>query len=313
MTRVFLSSRVNVRSPPGCIPIKPTSRLIFSNSTLFSASILLPLFLWSTLTVPFPFSKHISSLKAKFFPRLKTSRCISTVFSDDILLRSFSFFCTTLFFGPFLHKLLPGWFLFLSITNVNKLERLHRATNLLITSCLSSSPIPFFLSDAFLSPLRVTLNHFALFFYVGSLCLPTSFFISGLARFEVKPRLSRSYWRGFGSTAPLMVTRNSPWEAFSIFPPSFPRNPPSFRLELTFSTSCSVLTPLSRQGVALVYLDSLPSHNLVIWTNGFAFYPFGKEGSDVLVNCSLCGEKAILSFSGCPVCSSCSGGACIIL
>ena len=99
----------------------------------------------------------------------------------------------------------PGWFPFLSATNLTKLERLHRAASRAITGCLSSSPIPLLLSEASLPPLRVTLTHFTLFSYERALRLPTSFPISGLARLGVKPRLCRSSWRAFGSTHPLML------------------------------------------------------------------------------------------------------------
>ena len=42
-------------------------------------------------------------------------------------------------------------------------------------------------------------------------------------------------------------------------------------------------------------------------------FPFGKGGSGVLVNCSLCGTKATLFFLAGPVCSSFSAEACPIL
>ena len=64
---------------------------------------------------------------------------------------------------------------------------------------------------------------------------------------------------------------------------------------------------------ALVYLDSLPPHDLVLWTDGSVPFPFGKGGSGVLANCSLCGTEATLSFSAGPVCSSFSAEACAIL
>ena len=48
-------------------------------------------------------------------------------------------------------------------------------------------------------------------------------------------------------------------------------------------------------GGALTYFDFLPSHDLVIWTDG-SFFPFGKSGSGVLTNCSLCDTEATLSF-----------------
>ena len=48
---------------------------------------------------------------------------------------------------------------------------------------------------------------------------------------------------------------------------------------------------------------------LMIWCS----FPFGKGGSGVLANCSLCGTEATLSFSAGPVCSSFSAEACAIL
>ena len=53
---------------------------------------------------------------------------------------------------------------------------------------------------------------------------------------------------------------------------------------------------LSRQGAALTHLDSLPLHDLVFWTDGSDPFRFGKGGSGILANCSLCGTKATLSF-----------------
>ena len=71
--------------------------------------------------------------------------------------------------------------------------------------------------------------------------------------------------------------------------------------------------PLSRQSAALAHLDFLLPHNLVLWTDGSVPFPFGKAGSGVLANCSLCGTEATLSFSTGPVCSSFSAEASAIL
>ena len=117
-------------------------------------------FLGATFDRTLSFTKHVSSLKAKFFPRLKALRCISASSwgpSKESL---------SVLYKSFLRSLLtyasPGWFPFLSATNITKLERLHRAASRAITGCLSSSPIPL-LSEASLSPLRVTLTDFTLF------------------------------------------------------------------------------------------------------------------------------------------------------
>ena len=85
-------------------------------------------------------------------------------------------------------------------------------------------------------------------------------------------------------------------------------------MESTLSTLCSRSDPsLSRQGAALSHLDSLPYHDLVLWTDGSVPFPFGKDGSGVLAICSLCGTEATLSFSAGPVCSSFSAEVCAIL
>ena len=99
--------------------------------------------------------------------------------------------------------------------------------------------------------------------------------------------------------------------ACPLFPPW---NLPSFAVESTLSTPCSRSDPpLSHQGVALAHLDSLPPHDLVLWTDGFVPFPLDKGGSGVLANCSLCGIEVTLSFSTGSVCSSFSAEACTIL
>ena len=180
-----------------------------------------------------------------------------------------------------------------------------------ITGCLSSSPIPLLLTEAFLPPLRVTLTHSTLFSYEQALRLLTSFPISGLARLGVKPRLCRSSWRAFASTHPLMLPSTCSREALVACPPW---HLPSFTVESTFFSPCSRSDPPhSHQGAALTHLDSLPPHDLVLWTDGSVPFPFCKGGSGVLSKCSLCGTEATLSFSAGPVCSSFSGEACAIL
>ena len=43
-------------------------------------------------------------------------------------------------------------------------------------------------------------------------------------------------------------------------------------------------------------------HNLAIWTDGPVLFSFGKGGSSVLANCSLCGTEVTLSSLEGPVC-----------
>ena len=261
-----------------------------------------PTFLGVTFDRTLSFSKHVSSLKAKFFPRLKALHCISASSwgpsKESLSLLNESFLRSLLTYASL------GWFPFLSATNFIKMERLHRAASRTITGCLSSSPIHLLLSEASLPSLRVTLTHFTLFSYERALRLPTSFPISGLARLGVRPRLCRSSWRAFASTHPLMLPSTCSREVLLACPPCPPWNLPSFMVESTLSTPCSCSDPpLSRQGATLAHLDSLPFHDLVLWTDGFVPFSFGKGGSGVLANCSLCGTEATLSFSAGPVCS----------
>ena len=101
-------------------------------------------------------------------------------------------------------------------------------------------------------------------------------------------------------------------EAHLACPPFPAWNLPSFTVESILSAPCSRSDPpLSRQGAALAHLGSLPSHDLVLWTDGS--FPFRKGGSGVLANCSLCGSEATLFFLADPVCSSFSAEACAIL
>ena len=223
-----------------------------------------PTFLGVTFDRALSFSKHISSLKVKFFPRLKALCCISASSwgpsKESLSLLYKSFFRSLLTYAS------PGWFLFLSATNITKLERLHRAASRAITACLSSSLIPLLFTEVSLPPLRVTLTHFTLLSYERALRLPTSFPISGLARLGVKPRLCRSSWRAFASTHPLMFPSTSSREILLACPFFPPLNLPSFTMESTFLSPFSRSNPpLSCQDEALAHLDSLLP---MIWYSG---------------------------------------------
>ena len=181
-----------------------------------------PTFLGVTFDRTLSFSKHVSSLKAKLFPRLKALCCISAS-SWGLSKESLSLLYKC-FLRPLLTYASPVWFPFLSATNSTKLERLHRAASRAITGCLSSSSIPLLLFETFLSPLRVTLTHCTLLSYERALGLPTSFPISGLARLGVKPRLCRSSWRALASTHPLMLPSTCSREALLACLPFPPQN-----------------------------------------------------------------------------------------
>ena len=150
---------------------------------------LIPTFLGVTFDRTLSFSKHVSSLKAKFSPRLKALCCISASSWSPSMESLFLLYKS--FLQPLLTYASPEWFPFLSATNITKLERFYRPASRAITGCLSFTPIPLLLSEASLPPPRVIMTHFTLSSYNRALLLPTSFPISGLARLGVKPRLCR--------------------------------------------------------------------------------------------------------------------------
>ena len=111
-----------------------------------------------------------------------------------------------------------------------------------------------------------------------------------------------------------MLPSTSATKALLAFPPFPPWNLPSFTMKVTLSTPCSRSDlPLTCQGEALAHLDSFLPDDLVLWTDGFVPFPFGKGGSNAPANCSLCDTEATLSFSSGPVCSSFSAEVCAIL
>ena len=236
-----------------------------------------PTFLGVTFDRTLSFSKHVSSLKAKFFPRLKALRCISASSwgpSKESL---------SILYKAFLRSLLtyasPGWFPFLSVTDITKSERIHRADSRAITGSLSSSPNPTSSLRGFSTPppLQVTLSHFTLSSHERALRLPTSFPISSLARLGVKPRLCRSSWRAFASTHPLIPSSTSPREALtfllrtcfpSLWSPPFPLHALAL-ISLSFSRRCSSrppwLCPHSRSGTLDWRLCSFSSWQGRLW------------------------------------------------
>ena len=107
-TGVFLSIQANVRPPSSqWIPTKLTSNLLLLGSRLcFHPT---PTFLEATFDRTLSFSKHVSSLKAKFFPRLKALRCISA--SSWSPSKKSLYLLYKFFFGPFSLTLhLDGFF-----------------------------------------------------------------------------------------------------------------------------------------------------------------------------------------------------------
>ena len=79
-----------------------------------------PTFLGVNFDHTLSFSKHVSSLKAKFFPCLKALHYISASswgpFKESLFLLYKAFLWPILTYAP------PGWLSFLNITNITKFE-----------------------------------------------------------------------------------------------------------------------------------------------------------------------------------------------
>ena len=156
----------------------------------------------------------------------------------------------------------PVWFLFLSVTNIFKLKRFYQAASRAITSCPWYCAIPVFLFEKSLSSNEP--------FWDIMLCN----FMSGL--FVVYPLFLFQNWpdlnciRGFWSSCDPLVPSSC------LLTPSF--------LEIVIlycRTHFFVLRILALTFVFLakwvLFFNFPSSHNFVIWTDGFASVPFGKE------------------------------------
>ena len=117
-----------------------------------------PTFLGITFNHILFFSRHVSSLKAKFFPRLKAFCCISASSWGPSMESLFLSLLHKAFLLLLLSYASTGCFSFLSVTNFTKFEHLHQAASRAFNGCISSSAIPFLLFKASLFPLRVTLT-----------------------------------------------------------------------------------------------------------------------------------------------------------
>ena len=95
------------------------------------------------------------------------------------------------FLWPLLAYASPRWFLFLSVTNITKLEHFHRAASCTIYGCLWPFSIPLLFFEACLPPQRVTLTHLTLSILWAGSSSPNllSHFRFGQTRSETKTLL----------------------------------------------------------------------------------------------------------------------------
>ena len=126
-----------------------------------------PIFLRITFDHALSFSKHVFSLKAKFFSRPEALRCISASSCGP------SFFCITIFFAPF-------YLCFTPMVSFSKRCQYYQIETPLPSGYRHlrlplALPYPTSSLRGVSKILRVTLTHFALSAYERALRLPTSF------------------------------------------------------------------------------------------------------------------------------------------
>ena len=145
--------------------------LLFNSHLRFNPT---PTFPGVTIDRTLSFSKHVSSLKAKFFAHLKALRCISASSwgpsKDSLSLLYKAFLCFTRMVSFLKRSISSNWNAF---------------TGRLIAPSPAAShpPLSHFSS---LGLLFLTLTHFALSFYKRALRFPNFFPILGLARHGVR-------------------------------------------------------------------------------------------------------------------------------
>jgi len=81
-----------------------------------------------------------------------------------------------------------------------------------------------------------------------------------------------------------------------------PLDPPNFTMT-TFIECCSCSNP-GRSDAAADFLRSLPTFNVVIWTDDSVPSPLGAGGASVQAACRRCSFSSSLSYSAGPVSSS---------
>ena len=248
-----------------------------------------PTFLGVTFDRTLSFRPHVSSLRAKFLPRLKALKAVASASWGPSKESLASFFKT--FLLPVLTYASPGWFPFSYPSHILQLEVLHRAACRVISGCLSSSPTDLLHVEAGIPPLHLTFVLRSLLFFERVLRLPSSFSpLPTLASTPVRPRLKRSSWRDLCLSHSLSPSLSTPRELFHLSPPFPPQQSPSFTLDLSLGSTTCFRTdpPYTRFFLANLHLSSLPSSDLSIWTDGSVPIPHGPGGAGVLALCSLC-------------------------
>ena len=196
-----------------------------------------PTFLGVAFDRTLSFKHHVLSLRKKFHSRSRAFRSIASASWGP----SKESLCTLYkaFICPILKYASPSWFPFLSPTHITTVERMYRSSCIVITGCLSSTPIPI---EALLPPLRITVINQSLSFFERALRLPSTFPLASLANSNPRTRLKKGSWRSFSRSHNLTPNLHLAREPLPLPPPLV--YPIYLPISLHLSSPCSRKDPL---------------------------------------------------------------------
>ena len=169
---------------------------------------------------------------------------------------------------------------------------MYRSSCIVITGCLSSTPIPI---EALLPPLRITVINQSLSFFERALRLPSTFPIASLANSNPRTRLKKGSWRSFSRSHNLTPNLHLAREPLPLPPPGLPHLLTNFTT--SFIPMLSQRPPSLRNTTAISHLSSLSHSNISAWTDGSVPGGLGQGGAGIHIKCSKCVTATSLSFS----------------
>ena len=170
---------------------------------------------------------------------------------------------------------------------------MHRSSCRVITSCLSSTPIPLLHIEALLPPLRVTLTHQSLSFFEQALRLPSTFPIASLENSNPRTRLKKSSWRSSSRSHILTPNLHLSREPLILCLPK----PPGLPHLLTQLHSISHPHALAKTPPSLCSTTATSHSDISAWTDGSVPGWLGQGGGGIHIKCTKCVTATSLSFS----------------
>jgi len=194
------------------------------------------------------------------------------------------------FIQPVLSYAFPEWFSFLYDTLKKSLEVYHRSVCRVISSCLTSTPIPLLLLES-LTP--STGNHVESpsthLLWMGPSPPCRQFLLQHLASNPMQPRLKKKpSWQSFCSSQENQVPR----ETLILYPPPAPK----LHCDL-FHWRLLSLHNSGRHDAATDFLRRLPASDVVVWTDDFVTSSLGAGDTGLQTACWRCLFSSSLLYS----------------